>query len=68
MTPAELALRYRDYAATCMLLAENRQSANEKLALIDMTRAWIALAEMAEKNESLFVVYETPDSERTEDT
>ena len=68
MTPAELALRYREYAAMCMFLAENQQSANEKLALIDMTRAWIALAEMAAKNESLFVVDETPGSERTEDT
>jgi len=67
MTPSELAARYREYAAQCMLLAENQENANEKLALIDMTQAWIALAELAEKNESLFVAHETPNSKRTED-
>ncbi len=58
MMPTELAARYREYAAKCVLVAQSQENANEKLALIDMARAWIALAEQAEKNESLFVVHE----------
>jgi hypothetical protein len=60
MTPAELAARYRDYAGKCLLVAQKQENANEKLALIDMAQAWIALAEQAERNETLFLVYETP--------
>jgi hypothetical protein len=61
MTPGELAARYRDYAAKCLTIAQRQESADEKLALIGMAQAWVALAEQAEKNESLFTVYETPD-------
>lgn len=60
MSPAELATRYRDYAARCLILAQRQEDAAERLALIDMAQAWIALAEQAQKNETLFVVYETP--------
>jgi hypothetical protein len=60
MTPAELAARYRDYAAKCLLLAQKQENATEKLALLDMAQAWIALVEQAEKNEKFFLVYETP--------
>ena len=60
MTPAELAARYRTYAAKCLTLAQAHGDASQKLALIDMAQVWSDLAEMAEKNESLFVVYETP--------
>jgi hypothetical protein len=60
MTPAELAARYRKYAAKCLLLAQRQEDAGEKLALLDMAQSWMALAEQAEKNEALFVVYETP--------
>jgi hypothetical protein len=60
MTPDELAARYRRYAAKCLLLAQGQEDANEKLLLLDMAQAWAALAEMAEKNESLFVIHEAP--------
>lgn len=60
MTPAELAARYRGYAGKCLLLAQQQDEAKEKLLLLDMAQAWTSLAELAEKNGSLFVVYETP--------
>ena len=68
MMPTELAARYREYAARCVLLAQSQENASEKLALIDMAQAWIALAEQAENNEPLFVVREAAGPERTEDT
>jgi hypothetical protein len=58
MTLAELAARYREYAAKCVLLAQSEQDASEKLVLIDMAQAWTSLAEWTEKNEPLFVAYE----------
>ncbi len=61
MTPAELAARYREYAAQCVAVAQSLDHAREKLALLDMAQAWIALARQAEKNEKLAVVYETPE-------
>lgn len=64
MTPSEMAARYRDYAGKCVLLAQSQEHAREKLALIDMAQAWIALAEQTEKDESLSVVHETPESGR----
>ena len=60
MSPAELAARYREYAAKCVAVAQNLEQAAEKLALLDMAQAWINLAILAEKNERLAVVYETP--------
>ena len=61
MTPAELAARYREYAARCMIMAQRQENANEKLAMLDMAQAWADLAGLAEKNESIAVVYETPE-------
>jgi hypothetical protein len=66
MSPAELAARYREFAAQCVAVAQNLEQAAEKLALLDMAQAWINLATLAEKNERLAAVYETPDS--TSDT
>lgn len=60
MTPAEFAARYRAFAAKCVTVAQGLQDTSEKLALIDMAQAWIALADQAERNEKLAVVYETP--------
>jgi len=51
MTPIERATRYRDCAAECVFLAQ-RQDAIEERALIVMARAWVALAELVERNES----------------
>jgi hypothetical protein len=63
MTPAELAARYHGYAAQCWLFAQQQDNAGDKLALIDMAQAWVALADYVEKNESLFALYDAPDSE-----
>lgn len=60
ITPAELASRYRSYAANCVALSQSHDDAGEKLLLLDMAQAWMALAEQAERNETRFVVPETP--------
>lgn len=60
MTPADLAARYREYAGNCVALAQGMESAKEKLVFLDMAQAWMALAEQAERNEALLLVYETP--------
>jgi hypothetical protein len=41
--------------------------AAEKLSLIDMAHAWITLADQAEKNARLAVIYETPESPRSKE-
>ena len=57
MTTAEVAAKYRLYAAKCLLLA---QDSTEKVELLDMAQAWMTLAEQTEKNEAMLVVYEMP--------
>jgi hypothetical protein len=54
MTPAELAARYRVYAAKCLMVARRQESGREKLALIDLARAWADLADLTEKHKTLF--------------
>ena len=66
MTPAELAAQYREYAARCFHLAQRQETAGEKLALIDIAHAWSSLAEQAERNEALVVVYQTPEPKSSE--
>jgi hypothetical protein len=66
MTPAQLVGLYRDRAAKCLLVARTQTSAAERMVLLDMAQAWIALAKQAEKNESLSVIYETtPKAEKS---
>lgn len=62
MGPSELAARYREYAAKCIAVANERASAAEKLSMLDMAQAWIDLADQALKNERLQTVYETPEA------
>jgi hypothetical protein len=52
MTPAELAARYRDYAAQCWRFAQQQDSEDDKRALIDMAHAWLALADCANDPDS----------------
>lgn len=61
MGPSELAARYRGYAEQCVALANDRDSAAEKLSMLNMARAWLDLADLAVKNERRQVVYETPE-------
>ncbi len=63
MSPADIAARYREYAAKCLIFAKTQDDPNQRLALVDMARAWIALAEQAEKNQAFPIVYETPSAQ-----
>jgi hypothetical protein len=47
-----------------MEIAANTADINNKLTLLDMARAWLLLAEQAEKNSETFVVYEAPTPSR----
>jgi hypothetical protein len=60
MSPADLAARYRQRAGKCFTISQKMEDAGERLELIDMAQAWLALAEQAERNGHLFTVYETP--------
>jgi hypothetical protein len=51
---------YRRHAALCLKLANEVTDQRGRSALIDMASAWIRLAEQAEKNSTLDIVYETP--------
>ena len=52
--------RYRAYAHECLLLANRTDAPLSNLALLDMARFWVRLAELADKNRRLDLVYETP--------
>jgi hypothetical protein len=67
ITPAQLATRYRGYAAQCLIVAQRQDNDGDKMALIGMAQAWVTLAEQIEKDASLFAVCETPEPERPED-
>jgi hypothetical protein len=51
---------YQHHAAECLRLAEQVTDPFHKMALIEMAQAWLRLAEQAEKNSKLDVVYEPP--------
>jgi len=58
--------RYRVYASDCVRLASTIDDPTSKAVLIDMARSWVKLAEQAEKNSHLDLVYEgTKDIEPT---
>jgi hypothetical protein len=61
LTPAEIAARYRAYAADCVTVARNTGDTAGKLRLLDMGRAWLDLADQAEKNGETVLFYETPE-------
>jgi hypothetical protein len=51
---------YRRYAADCVSLASESGSDATKATLLDMARCWAHLAQFAEKNSHLELVYESP--------
>jgi hypothetical protein len=53
---------YRQNAAKCLELADKTSDTPIRLGLIDMAHVWLRLAEQAEKNSHLDLVYETPPS------
>jgi hypothetical protein len=42
---AQLAARYRGYAAQCLVVAQRQENFSDKLTLIKMAQAWVVLAE-----------------------
>ena len=53
---------YRTYAAQCVELARKASDPETRLALLNMARAWLVLAEQADKNiHAPTLVYETPE-------
>lgn len=59
--PQNSAEAYRLHAASCVQLAQKAVDADSKMQLFNMARAWLALAEQAEKNSEMTLVYETPE-------
>lgn len=57
---------YRTRAAQCISLAQEMPATEPKIALLDMARAWLLLAEQAAKNGQTTLVYETPTPRITE--
>jgi hypothetical protein len=51
---------YRANAAKCIGLAQNTPDIQSKLALLEMARGWLLLADQATKNSQTTVVYEPP--------
>ena len=53
---------YRAHAAECVRLAQQTNEPQSKRSLLDMARAWLALATQGDKNsEAPTLVYETPE-------
>jgi hypothetical protein len=56
---------YLNLAANCVRMAIETDIVCQKAALIDMASSWLKLAEQAEKNSQLDLVYGTPTPEPT---
>ena len=52
---------YRQNAQTCTTLAAQVTDAQVRSSMLSMAAAWTRLALMADKNQTLDLVYETPD-------
>ncbi len=53
---------YRRQAAECVRLAEQAEDLATKLTYVGLARAWIGLADLADKSDQTDIVYETPPS------
>ncbi len=51
---------YRKHAAQCIAVAQTCPDTSGKLALLEMARAWLLLAEQASKNHETTLVSEPP--------
>ena len=51
---------YRHHAAECLRVAERTTDLTARVALLDMARAWHSLADQADRNSRVDLVYETP--------
>jgi ABC-type cobalamin transport system ATPase subunit len=59
MTPAELAMRYRRYAADCYSIAQLCDDPGGKLSALETAVAWLDLAQQSAKNQALAAFCET---------
>jgi hypothetical protein len=50
---------YKVHAAACLEIARNANDREGKIALLDMARAWLVLAEQHDKSSQTALVYET---------
>jgi len=64
MPGTEAARQYRLYAQHCLEIAAALTNLKERVKLIDLAKAWANLANQAEKNGRLDLVYETPEHRR----
>jgi len=64
MSATEPAALYRLHAAQCVDLAQRFSDSESKLALLHLAQSWVSMAEQAEKNAGITVVYETPQPSR----
>lgn len=60
MTSFSAAEFYRRYAAHCVEIAHDVAEPERKATLLSMAQAWLMLADRAEKNSEVSLVYETP--------
>jgi hypothetical protein len=60
MASSEAAAVYRLYASHCLEIAQDTTNPDCKTALLAMAQAWLGLADQAEKNSDVVLVYETP--------
>jgi len=51
---------YQQSATKCVQLAQTTSDLQAKLTLLEMARAWLALAEQAIKNSETVLIYEPP--------
>ena len=51
---------YKRHAAECVSLARQLSDPERRAKLLAMAKAWLRLAQLAEKNSQNDVVYETP--------
>ena len=50
---------YKVHAAACLEIARTGNNREGKIALLDMARAWLALAEQHDKNNQSTLIYES---------
>jgi hypothetical protein len=51
---------YRNYAAHCVEIAHEIADQERKATLLGIAQAWLVLADQADKNSEVCLVYETP--------
>ena len=52
---------YKMHAAACLDIARKTDNREGKIALLDIARAWLALADQHDKSSQTALVYETPE-------